>query len=199
MLNISWPKTADQVDVSIGNTDHFIADWRLDGHVYMPGWIENKAGFKFHNYYGFGGVNAQAAVAMSEGYTSSLGAFVEESWTDSGAISADNTIPDASAGGRAHTLNVTADRTIEGVQIELSVTHPRVSDVGVELSSPGGTRSVIIPINSNIQGSDMNGWILASNAFYGEKSGGDWTVKLIDGLSGQSGRLTRWKIKFFGY
>ena len=155
--------------------------------------------FKFHNYYGFGGVNAGAAVTMAENYTSLLGTFWESDWKDSSVISSDNTIPDASASGRIHTLNVTADRTIEGVQIELSVTHPRISDVGVELSSPGGTRSVIIPINSNIQGSDMNGWILASNAFYGEKTGGDWTIKLIDGLSGQTGTLTRWKIKFFGY
>ena len=192
-------KTAVHLDASIGNKDHVREERRLSGHTYMPDWVTNKAGFKFHNYYGFGGINAKGAVDMAKSYTSALGEFVESGWTDSNAISFDNTIPDASATGRSHILNVTTDRTIEMVQIELSVTHPRISDLGVELTSPGGTHSVIIPINSNISGSNMSGWILSSNAFYGENSQGNWTIKLIDGLSGQGGSLTRWKIKFFGY
>ena len=194
-------KTADQLDASIGDIDHPREDRRLSGHTYLPGWVTNKAGFKFHNYYGFGGINARAAVEMAERYTSSLETFVESSWTDSNTISSSNAIPDVSKEGLTNVLSISDNNnlTIEMVQIELSVTHPRISDIGVELISPGGTKSVIIPINSNINGSNMNSWILASNAFYGESSRGNWSIKLIDGLSGETGTLTRWKIKFFGY
>ena len=194
-------KTADQLDASLGDTDHTRKDRRLSGHTYLPSWVTNTAGFKFHNYYGFGGINAKTAVKMAESYSSFLGAFVETSWTDSNTISSSNTIPDASKEGLINVLNIQDDDnlTIEMVQIELSVTHPRISDIGVELTSPGGTKSVIIPINSNINGSNMNSWVLASNAFYGESSRGNWSIKLIDGLSGETGTLSRWKIKFFGY
>ena len=111
--NLTWrdvkyilAKSADQVRASIGNRDHYREDRRLDGHVYLPGWITNAADFKFHNYFGFGGVNGDAAVTMAEDYTSSLGEWVESAWTESGTISADNAIPDVSATGRTHALTV---------------------------------------------------------------------------------------------
>ena len=133
--NLTWrdvkyilASTADQLESGIGNTEHFYTGRKLAGHIYLPDWITNTAGFKFHNYYGFGGINADASVAMAENYTSSLGVFMESAWTDSGALSLN--VPDASATGLSHSINITGDMTIEAVQIEVSATHPRVSDLG---------------------------------------------------------------------
>ena len=190
-------KTAMQLDQDIKDLDHPESSLGLSSHVYMPKWVTNTAGFKFHNYYGFGGINAKGAVDMAENYSSELGDFMESSWTGSTTLTA--AIPDHSATGVGHTLTVATDVTIEAIQIELAVTHPKVSDLGVELTSPGGTKSVILAINSNIEGEDIDSWILSSNAFYGEDSQGDWTIKLIDGASSNTGTLTGWKIKFFGY
>ena len=190
-------KTADQLEPTIGNTAHHYSGKNLSGHVYLPGWTTNTAGFKFHNYYGFGGVNADAAVSMAVNYTSKLGTFKESSWTESGVVSLD--VPDESATGLSHSLNISTDMTLEAVQIEVYATHPRVSDLGLELTSPGGTKSVIIPINSQIQGSDIKYWTLLSNAFYMEKTKGNWTMKLVDGRKDETGSLIEWKIKFFGH
>ena len=204
--NLTWrdvkyilAKSADQVRATISDRNHYREDRRLENHIYLPAWVTNAADFNFHNYFGFGGVNAEAAVTMAKDYTSAFGTFTESDWTDSGTISTSNSIPDASATGLTNVLTVATNLTIEAVQIELSVTHTRISDVGVELYSPSSTKSVIIPINSNISGSNMNAWILGSNAFYGENSTGDWTLKLIDGRGEETGTLTQWKIKFFGH
>ena len=205
--NLTWrdvkyilAKTADQLDANIGDTQHYYSSRRLTGHVYLPDWVTNAAGFKFHNYYGFGGINADAAVAMAINYTTPLqrlGSFRETNWKESGTLAL--SVPDASATGVSHVINIHTDMNVEGVHIEVHATHPRVSDLGVELTSPKGTKSVLVPINSNIVGSDINGWILSSNAFYMEKTRGDWTVKLVDGFAKETGTLTLWKIKFFGY
>ena len=204
--NLTWrdvkyilAKTARQVDASIGDRKHPLEKRRLKGHTYLPGWITNGAGFKFHNYYGFGGVDALAAVTMAENYTSSLATFREMDWVESGKL--ESGIPDNLATGVSHTLSVAEKDaiTIDSVQIELNVTHPSVSDIGVELTSPAGTRSKILNINSQIQVVDISGWVLSSNAFYGESSKGDWTIKLIDGASGNTGTLDSWKIKLFGH
>ena len=201
-------KTADPIHYNIGDISRSpVSSSSLPGHVYMPGWTKNTAGFHFHNWYGFGGINAEWAVRMAENYTSPLGGiFFESGWTNSGNISLN--IPDGSSTGVTHTVNVSRDMTIESVQIELFITHPQVSDVGVELNSPGGTKSVILPINSGVTISNIKGWILPSNAFYMENSQGNWTLKVIDGNGNKyyansskpsTGRVTNWKIRFFGH
>ena len=194
-------KTAVQLDADIGDLGipypNLRTEKNLANHVYLPDWVTNTAGFKFHNYYGFGGINAEAAVNMAESYSTPLGTFSESAWTESADLT--SAIPDNSATGVSNTLSVSTNVTIEGVQIKLNVTHPEVSDVGVELTSPGGTKSVLIPINSQIQGANISDWILSSNAFYGENSQGDWTIKLIDGAASSTGTLTGWDIRFYGY
>ena len=207
--NLTWrdvkyilAKTAIKVHSNIGDAKHPLKAKQLANHVYLPGWITNGAGFNFHNSYGFGGIDAKAAVEMAEVYESSLGNFRETGWTASGSLT--SSIPDNSATGVSHSISIEGDGKsviIESVQIELTATHPSVSDIGVELTSPAGTKSVLMTINSQIKVENISGWTLSSNAFYGESSTGEggWTIKLIDGFSGNTGTLDSWSIKFFGH
>jgi subtilisin-like proprotein convertase family protein len=42
--------------------------------------------------------------------------------------------------------------------------------------------------------------VLLSNAFYGENTAGNWTVKIIDaGTNDIGGSLNGWSIRFFGH
>ena len=74
-----------------------------------------------------------------------------------------------------------------------------LGDLGVELTSPAGTKSILMNINSGVQGSSMSNERLLSNAFYGENSQGQWHLKLIDGMAEDTGKLTNWKISIYGY
>ena len=113
-------------------------------------------------------------------------------------------IPDKSAEGAIHKIYVNDNYTIEALQLYISSDHQAPKDLGVELISPQGTRSVLMTINSNITQGQLEENVLLTNAFYGESSKGEWTIKVIDGAKGRGsnsndvGSLTKWEMNIFG-
>jgi subtilisin-like proprotein convertase family protein len=93
---------------------------------------------------------------------------------------------------------------VESVQINLQVTHVQSGQVGVELTSPSGTKSILLNINNALlmastPDSDLD-VTLTSHAFYGENASGTWTLKLIDGKADTvSGTLDQWAINILGH
>lgn len=163
-----------------------------------PAWTTNGAGYNFHNWYGFGRVNAAAAVAMAQGYTlGSLGSFQNTGWLSSGSLNL--AIPDNNFTGVTRTMNVATSLTIEEVQIQVSATHPFIADLGIELTSPAGTRSVLKYVRDGLSNANLDNMLLASNAFYGESSNGTWTFKIVDGWSTDTGTLTGWNLRIYGH
>jgi subtilisin-like proprotein convertase family protein len=170
-------------------------------YVAEPGWTTNAAGFKFHNWYGFGMINASAAVNMARTYTpGQLGAFANTGFIASPTLSL--AIPDNSVTGATSTLIVPANpvHVIEAVQISVTATHPYIGDLGIELTSPSNTRSVLKNIRDGFDSAnDLSGMVLLSNAFYGENPAGTWTIRIVDGNGRDTGTLTNWKIRVFGH
>jgi subtilisin family serine protease len=171
---------------------------------YEEAWTVNSAGYAFHNWYGFGKVNALSAVNMAKSYTSELGTFTQTvdedgDWKfDSGPISI--AIPDNDLDGVTTTIEVTDNLVIEALQLELSATHSYVADLAFELTSPSGTKSIVLnSLNTLASEPDMDALTVLSNAFYGESSAGTWTLKVIDILEQDNGSLTNWKINIYGH
>ena len=55
--------------------------------VIEPAWLTNAAGYKFHNWYGFGRVNVGAAVAAAKSMTANnLGTFTTSFMASSGTL-----------------------------------------------------------------------------------------------------------------
>ena len=170
------------------------------GHTYMDGWITNGAGFNFHNYFGFGRIDGEVATTMAKNYTSTRNPFQEKAPIAKENLS--KAIPDFDAQGTTDTVQVSSadDLEIEAVQIRVDIAHPRISDIGIELTSPAGTKSVIMPINSRIIGRAIStNHPFSSNAFYGESSEGTWTIKILDGRSGETGNFNSWSLIIFGH
>jgi len=169
--------------------------------VAEPAWTTNAAGFKFHNWYGFGLVDASAAVNMARTYDpATLGTFTNTGFISSGTISV--AIPDNSLAGASSSVNVPADpvHVIEAVQIRVSLTHTFTGDLAIELTSPSGTRSVLKNGRDQFgQSMDLSNMVLASNAFYGENPLGPWTIKIVDTASQDTGTLTNWAIRVYGH
>lgn len=95
---------------------------------------------------------------------------------------------------------MTEDLSIEPLQITVSTIHRWTGDLGVELVAPSGTKSVLLTIRNGFASTTgLHGMVLASNAFYGERSKGDWTIPVIDGERGNTGVLTNWQIRVFGH
>lgn len=189
--------TAKKVDATAKNTPHpYQGAYNLAGHVYQYGWLTNAAGYNFHNWYGFGGVDAQKAVEAAINYQSKLGAF-QERQISSGEINV--AIPDNDASGASHSMNMNEEFIIEAVQLRVSVEHGYASDLGIELESPSGMKSRLLNINSGIVEMDLQDSLMLTNAFYGEQAQGEWTIRLWDGALEDQGELTNWKLTFFGY
>ena len=157
-------------------------------------WITNAAGYKYHNWYGFGGVNAGAAVAMVQSYSSSLGTWQKSSYSEDLSLS----IPDATGVAATANLTVGDDLTIEAVQLELNIDHAYIADLAVVLYSPEGTRSVLLTPYNQYLDEDFTSTLL-SNAFYGENSQGDWLLEIYDLYQGDAGSLIDATISFYGY
>jgi subtilisin-like proprotein convertase family protein len=171
-------------------------------YVAEPQWTTNLVGRHFHNWYGFGMVDASAAVNMARTYTAGqFGTFTNTGFIASPTLNFP--IPEASAVGVENTLNVPVTagvQVIEAVQISVNVTHTAVGDLGIELISPSGTRSVVKNIRDGFaKSNDLNGMVLLSNAFYGETAAGNWKIKVVDGEAIDTGTLVSWSIRIFGH
>jgi subtilisin family serine protease/subtilisin-like proprotein convertase family protein len=192
--------TARRVDPAVPA----LVDETLAGGPYVvePAWTVNAAGYAFHDWYGFGAVDVDHAVAMAQSLVpGTLGTYANSGWLPSATLNLP--IPDASALGAAGTLVVPGtprNLVIESVQIEVTAQHPSPSDLGIELVSPQGTRSVLLTIkNGFAAGSGVFQMVLASNAFYGESAAGTWTMKVVDGVPAGTGTLVEWKIRVYGH
>ncbi len=87
-------KTARRVDSS------FAARTVLPGaklYTLEQPWIDNAAGFHFHNWYGFGAIDVDAAIALARNWVSPLGAAQTKEY--GGALATPVSIPDADADG----------------------------------------------------------------------------------------------------
>lgn len=210
--NLTWreikyvlAKTATQVDSDLtAITTHPLSNYGNgitlpSGYRWEEPWVTNAANFKFHNWYGFGRVNVDAAVNLAQNFTENLGTFTTTNWANT-RTGISLSIPDNSATGASNIINVSQNLKIEGVQIRLNVTHADISELAIELTSPSGTKSILMNArNSMINLSNYLGnEVLLSNAFYQEESAGDWTIKVVDAKSARTGTLTSWSINFFG-
>ena len=191
-------KTARQIDPDIAAVSETVG---AVSRTLRQAWTENAAGYRFHNWYGFGAVDLDAAVEMAEDYTpDSLGDFRESSWFEQATSIA---IPDNDGTGVTQTVNVSGlpdDASIEAVLLEVDIAHEFPNDLGIHLVSPGGTRSVVNQVfNETLAVNDIPGirWRLLSNAFYGEDPNGDWQIEVFDADANDTGDLQAWRLKIY--
>ncbi len=165
------------------------------------GWIRNAAGYDFNNWYGFGAVNVDAAVTLAKTYQAgtTLPAFQDRSYGS--AFATPVAIPDNNAAGVPSTLEVTEDLTVENLFVQLAIEHPNTAEIGIEITSPQGTKSILLNIRSAIKTglNEAGGVVFGSNAFYGEKSKGTWTLKVLDSVKENTGTLKLFKLRILGY
>ncbi|RYZ64946.1 MAG: serine protease, partial [Proteobacteria bacterium] len=73
------------------------------GLVWEQGWVKNSAGFYFNNVYGFGLVDADAAVRFTKVYSPVLGTQKESAWVSSSS-NLNLSVPDNNATGITNAL-----------------------------------------------------------------------------------------------
>lgn len=164
-------------------------------YVAQQGWTRNAAGLWFHDAYGYGLVDAYAAVVAAKGWQRHLsGLMLDSGWIEASSLLSREpwravAIPRQTATGVGGVAHVAQSGRVEYVQVRVSFKDVAYSDLGVELVSPSGTRSVLLApysgLNQLEQATDV---VFASNAFMSERTDGDWSLSVIHvGKDGESG------------
>jgi subtilisin-like proprotein convertase family protein len=162
-------------------------------------WVANAAGRSFSNWYGFGLVDATAAVRAARNYTP-LGPLRNSGWR----ASTENGVPIAGkdANGTGARIAIADEMAIETVQLRLRTTHKDPHQLHIELTSPSGTRSIILPALTMIRtaGDEFSIDLAATNAFLDEPAKGMWTLKVIDALDpSPSTKIVSWDLRVLGH
>ncbi|WP_312786051.1 S8 family serine peptidase [Stenotrophomonas indicatrix] len=176
------------------------------------GWVKNKAGHNYSNWYGFGLVNAAAAIDAADKFKTPFPALVDTGWSANA-----NSV---AIGGTTKPAVISIDFTsapskIETVQIGFEVSHTNTRRIQFVLISPAGTRSVVQPaytaigsgkhwLFGNTTQANFSAWnFVASNAFLDEDGKGKWKLEVSDlglGASAQPlGNLTSFNIRVLGH
>ncbi|CAB9505040.1 Furin-like protease 1, isoform 1 [Seminavis robusta] len=141
-------------------------------------WAINAAGIRFSHKYGFGLVDAAAAVASSRTW---------QNWGNEIEIVGDtgelNTvIQDLTQFDVTMTVSDPRNLKVEGVEVFLDLPHHSRGDLRITLRSPGGTDSVLAeekrPINQ--QFTTEQRWKFLSYAAWGESPVGNWVLTIGD-------------------
>ena len=185
------------------------------GNIPDPEW-HSAQGLNFSHKYGFGVVDAAAAVAASRSWGSVGG---RASLLQCGPFSrtVDQPLPDPVPGVPAavpqpvaSTLAVPACGIgkIEFVEVRLTATHPKSGDLRIRLSSPQGLVSELSDAHICYDGAETpvncgayNDYPFGSVRHLNEPVSGtssNWTLEVTDMLSQDVGSFVGWSITFYG-
>ena len=177
----------------------------LASYKYHEGFITNAAGLSFNNDLGFGVLNVNDIID----FINLSGGGVElndkreslnidgSHFYQSGSINL--SIPDNNSTGVTSSISVDSHNlSIEHVEVEVTLDHQYLSDVGMDLISPSGTSMRLLYINSEILMEGEHTFKLGVNGFMGELSQGSWQLKVVDGYPNDTGTLKSWSLSFMG-
>lgn len=159
-------------------------------------WRRNGAGHWVSHEYGFGRVDAAAALALAEGWPL-LGNMQTATASYSAGFGPGVRIPEGQT--LSQPVSFSEQIRIQHVQVRVTLNHSDWGDLRIELVSPGGTRSTLAEPHGNANSSgDPGTWSYLSTHYLNELSAGLWTLEITDSGSGGTGRLSRFSIEVWG-
>ena len=196
-------------------------------HTRLPGALKygsTSERYSFSYDYGFGAVDAGAAVALAKKWTDLPPLRKLE--VSSGPLNI--AIPDATHDsnfnnivGKEISTSLKADSNfiefIEFIELEVSITHTQARSLFIQLDSPSTTTSeisipyfgegrglnifdVLLGINWAARLADMvNPFTFGTARHLGEGAAGEWTLRIRDDDAVLAGTLHSWKLTFYGH
>ena len=170
------------------------------------GWVEGafKYGsttdrYNFNHEYGFGMVDAKAAVDLATSWTNTRD--LREITSDSSVINLP--IPDLPTSGTPTivTASLTVDpyvEFVEFVEVNAHFYHSNFRDLTIELVSPSGAVSTL-STTARIAGPLTTEFRFGSARHLGEDAAGEWTLRIKDLERVDTGALRSWSLTIYGH
>ena len=173
---------------SARQTDPTNASWTTNG---ATNW--NGGGLHFSQDYGFGLVDATAAVRLAESWN------MQSTYSNMVTESASHTDNLAYTGSSSVQSKITfaSSLSVQKMVVDLNITDPNVRGLSVTLTSPHGTTATLVADPSNGTGSGIV-YEMSANNFWGENAAGTWTLTVSDSTTGDVGKLNSWTLTGLG-
>jgi len=185
----------------------FYNDYEIATQTNGATWFRNASetvngqGLHYSNDYGFGLVDALAAVRLAEVWDKQSTSANEVAVTlDLDGANAGTVVPDNDAAGLTYSATLGTDVLIENVAVDLSFVSngpKRLGDLDIWLTSPEGTRIQI----SNAIGfgeSAVGVWTYGARGFLGETAAGTWTIQVRDVFADRTVEITDLQLNVYG-
>ena len=197
--NLGYRDVQEILAYSSDQIDKTNSRWSFNG---ADNW--NGGGLHFSPDYGFGLVDAHAAVRLAETWTTQH-TFANMISANASRASA-QAIPANNATGISQSVSLGSNVLIDHVSVDLNITHTWIGDLRVILIAPDGTQSVLVdrpginPDTNSGSGSSQDNinFTVTSNQFWGEQSAGQWTLQVEDVGNGGTGTLNSWALHVYG-
>lgn len=155
-------------------------------------WTRNGTKRPVNHKYGFGRIDAGAAVGLALNWPR-VAAESSVSSVQSGA----RTIPNGTGEALESKAAIKTDLSVEHVEVNLNLDHKYWGELSVKLISPNGTESILaVPHNDALN--NYGSWTFTTARNWGESSLGDWTLQILDSTPANIGNLIRWTLTVYG-
>ncbi|MCC1480366.1 proprotein convertase P-domain-containing protein [Roseibaca sp. Y0-43] len=177
-----------QSPISGGVSQYEQGEWFFNG---ADNW--NGGGMTYNLTYGFGMVNAHAAVRLAESWSvifPTAQTSANETSITRGYTGGPVAIPDVGGGEAAISFNVTQDIMVDSVEVTLELQHTWSSDLTIYLEDPDGNRYMLMDGEGG--STLMDGgfeWQFTVMGAMGTMSAGTWRVIVVDNAAGDVGEI----------
>lgn len=162
-------------------------------------WKTNGAGRRISDTYGFGAVDAKAAVDAARGWVNLPPQKVYRS--PSQAVNLP--IPDNAPTGVSSTLTVTGSNIAKTEWVDLvfnAASHPYSGDLRIVLTSPSGTELVLADTHfCDGRCVPYDGWRFGIAHLLDEAADGVWKISVKDGAADDVGNVDSWQLTVYGH
>jgi subtilisin family serine protease len=146
----------------------------------------NGGGLHYNQDYGYGLVDALAAVRLAESWQAGATSANEKSAVIHVLDNTSTVIADGNTTGTEFTGDTTKAIDVERVTVDVTLSAAQAADIEVWVTSPDGIEQRLIA-GQYAYGTSFSGTLhLNCQAFHGESSQGTWKVRVVDAASGNA-------------
>ena len=202
--NLGYRDVQEILTLSARSVRDDSTQWRANGATHWNGGAMHTS----HDY-GFGAVDARAAVRLAESWGKQSTAANERVVEAKSVVL--NQVITANTGFRSM-LAMPDGVSVQHAEIDFDAEVGRLGDVTVKLVSPNGTESILLdragkaPVGApGASDADVGNphagafkYTFMSTHDWGERSGGDWTLEVTDAANGLPIQLNQWSLRLYG-
>lgn len=161
-------------------------------------WTTNAAGLHINHKYGYGRIDAGAAVLAAPSWIPVGTEYASEKVSSPDLAIPDGTDQSSCGPWVTNTLSIDDDLAIESVELDFQSQHTYWGDLEILLISPSGTESTLAEFHNSAGAEYATGWTFGIERLMGESSLGVWTLKVRDCAVQDSGNIQSWTVRVFG-